>query len=757
MSERPRKVCYFVFSTNLHNFAQLYKFKMDQMGRIGSILMSLVLLAVSCSPVIQDDFSVPQGEVVIRLKQDHQTTATKTAEDLPEVGEFVVEVTETSSGRLFFRKKYSDAMDQALRLNQGEHRLFAYYGDPKGIGFNSCYYVADQLFNVEPYSVTDVDAVAKLANVKVAVNFGQGLAFDYNEYYAEVVAANRGKLVFTKKETRHGYAPVGELSLVLYVYVQDKWMCYKGEPVTCEGNDFVTFNVDTERYGEVAGIQVVVSNEAEEVVKEIKVPGEAAPQDAPTMTVAGFTDNKISTVEADPTKHKGLKADIVAMGGIQNCILNINSSLLSSKGVPSQVDLATADESTVKTLEGVGVKFMRDMVGKRLAYIDFSGLANYISANVSYKPEYEQSCADFNIEVTDMTGKTSTSETYTITVDKSQAEFSIDDYDIWATKLTGLTMTVTKGDPSKFVIKCVKASDMLYANVMTLEPQSVSGNKVKFNPLTGLNAGTGYKVWAVYNGNAYNKTPEFPFTTEAAQQIGNNSFESFTVNTFSGTHTTNWFDLWASGDSNPWWATNSSATLDKSNTAAYPNYKSFPTVNMTSKSPHSGSFCITVSSIAVADASSEWNLLNSWGDAQYGEVFVGKADNSGEHKGGHTEDGHAFTSRPTSMSYWYKLDAYESDPYYVEVQVLGSTGEVIGSAKRTDIGTTTSNWTQVTLPINYEITTKKAAKIYIVFKSSATGKVKSRKYTLPRYVTGEGTVTVHAGNVLWLDDVTLNY
>ena len=727
------------------------------MRRLGSILIGVGLLVSSCSPVNFDDVATPQGEVIITLRQDHQTTATKATEELPDVGEFVVEVTETSTNRLFYKKKYSDAVEQKIALNVGEHRLFAYYGDPDGIGFNSYYYLADQLFDVTEDYVQNVEATAKLANVKVAVKFGQGLAFDHSEYYAEVVASNRGKLTFTKKETRAGYAPAGDLSLVLYVYVHDKWMCYKSEPVTCEGNDFVTFNVDTERYGDLADIQIVISNDAEEVVKEIQIPGEAAPQDAPTMTVAGFTDNKFSTVEADLTKHKGLKADIVAMGGIQNCVLNISSSLLSSKGVPSQVDLANADEDAVKSLESVGIKFMRDMSAKRLAYVDFSGLANYISANVTYLPEYEQSCADFNLVVTDMTGKTSTSETYTITVDKSQAKFSIDDYDIWATKLTGLTMTVTKGDPSTFVIKCVKASDMLYANVMTLEPQSVSGNKVKFNPLTGLNAGTGYKVWAVYNGNPYNKTPEFPFTTENAQQIGNNSFESFTVNTFSGTHTINWFDLWASGDSNPWWATNSSATLDKSNTAAYPNYKSFPTVNMTSKSPHSGSFCITVSSIAVADASSEWNLLNSWGDAQYGEVFIGKADNSGEHKGGHTEDGHAFTSRPTSMSYWYKLDAYESDPYYVEVQVLDSTGEVIGSAKRTDIGTSTSNWTQVTLPINYEITTKKAAKIYILFKSSATGKVKSRKYTLPRYVTGEGTVTVHAGNVLWLDDVTLNY
>ena len=140
-----------------------------------------------------------------------------------------------------------------------------------------------------------------------------------------------------------------------------------------------------------------------------------------------------------------------------------------------------------------------------------------------------------------------------------------------------------------------------------------------------------------------------------------------------------------------------------------------------------------------------------------GEVFIGKADNSGEHMGGHVEDGHAFSSRPSSMSYWYKLESYESDPYYVEVQVLDESGEVIGSGKSTDIKTTVTSWTQATLPITYEITTKKASKIYIIFKSSASGKTSSRKYSLSRYDYSEGSVNVHAGNILWLDDIKLNY
>ena len=76
------------------------------MRRLGSILVGVALFVSSCSPVVFDEESTPKGEVLITLKQDDKTTATKATENLPEVGEFIVEVTETSSNRLFFRKKY---------------------------------------------------------------------------------------------------------------------------------------------------------------------------------------------------------------------------------------------------------------------------------------------------------------------------------------------------------------------------------------------------------------------------------------------------------------------------------------------------------------------------------------------------------------------------------------------------------------------------------------------------------------------------
>ena len=725
------------------------------MRRLGFILMAALGLTSCLSGPLMDDSPGVQGEVSISLRQEHDMTATKADDGLPEVDDFIVEVHETATSRLFFRKTYADAHGVKIPLNAGEHRLFAYYGDPQKAGFKACYYVADTLFNVLPQQLSQIEAVAHLENVKVAVKFGPTLSVDYDQFYAEVVAANGAKLRFVMNEKRNGYVPVGDIALNLYVFTQDRWMVYKTAPVTCEARDFITFNVDTQRLGDLS-VEILIDNGVDTVVKEIEVPAEAAPQDGPSISVSGFEGNISRVCEADVRKFEGYKADVVAMGGLRSCVLEIHSPYLASKGIPSSVDLAAADAQTQALLNSVGLKVLRNMAGSRLSYVDFSGLFSHIAANVPYNSQNEASAVDFKLHVTDMVGKASESETYTLALEKAKASVIVNDYDIYARRVLNPSVKVETGDPSRFVLKCVAASDIMYSNVMTFKPASINGKTVVFETIGGLNPGTGYRLWTVYNENPNNRTSDHTVTTENAQQIGNNSFETFTVNTFKGTHTINWFDLWdAYGD--PWWATNSSITLDKSNSAAYATYKSFPTVNMTSKSPYSGYYAITVASVAVGDVSSEWNLMNSWGDAQVGEVFIGKADNSTEHNGSHIEDGHAFASRPSSMSYWYKLDCFESDPYYVEIKILDKDGEVIGSAVKKDGASSVSSWTQVTLPINYTVTDKKAAEIYVVFKSSASGKKTSRKYTLSRYDYGEGNVTIHAGNVLWLDEVKLNY
>ncbi len=728
------------------------------MRRIGSILLGLVLITTSCNEVVDMELPNAQGELKVKLKQDSGTISTKTVdEEFPDIGEFVVEVTETSSGRTFYRKKYADLAEQTMLLNEGEHKCYAFYGDPKGVGFNSYYYTAETFADIRANQVSDVELTAKLENVKVAVNFGPALTFDHKDYYAQINTQTGRKLTFTKNETRCGYVPVGDVTVTLYIYVNDQWLCYTSEPVACASNDFVTFNLDTQRTVDLTSIEVVIDNGTEEVVKEFEVPAAAAPKEAPVLCVNGFQDGNYSVVEASDKIHSGFKADIVAMGGIEHCYLNFYSQLLSD----IEVDLValTSDEEIL--LDQYGIEYMPQMAGKRLAYIDFNGLLDYLSSSVAYDPA-RASVVEFSIEVVDIYGKTVSSESYSIDVAGAEASVNLNEYNVWATKVLNPTITMEKGDPSKIVLKCVKASDMLYTSVQTITPKSISGKTVKFDGFTGLEAGTGYKIWAVYNNNNFSRTPDIQFDTETAQQPANNSFEDHTyeIFNFSINWTTSkgsrvWYQLYSSGDSDPWWAVNSTATLDSEFWAGFWYYKCFPTVALTNYATYNGNRSVVLASIAIDDSASD--ALS--GDAITGELYVGKADNSGQHANSHISDGHAFSSRPASMSFYYKFDCHDS-PFAAEIKLLDSEETEVASGKFISGTSDVGSWTKAEVPLDYKFLNKKPAKICISFVSSNTGSTESRTIKL-KVLNSNGsemtTENVHAGNIVWLDYVQLHY
>lgn len=732
------------------------------MRRIGSILLGLALIMTSCTQALDSDFSNVKGELSVKLKQDNGTTSTKTAgEELPDTGEFIVEVTETSSGKIFYKKKYADLADQTMLLNEGEHKCYAYFGDPDGVGFNAYHYTAEAYADIRKDEVADVELIAKLANVKVAVNYGPGLTFDHKDYYAQVKAASGRKLTFKKSETRCGYVPVGDITVALYVYVQNQWLCYTSEPITCASNDFVTINLDTQRTVDLASVEVVIDNGTDEVVCGYEVPAEAAPKDAPTLSIGGFQDGVYSVVEATKQVHKAFKADIVAMGGVKNCYLRTNSSILASAGLPAEVDLAALAPEHAAILEKYGIKYQKEMHGVRLAYVDFNAFVDYLSLNVPYNPD-TQSVLEFSLEVVDLDGKTTGSDMCTVAVEKAEASVVFDHTDVWATKLVNPVINVTKGDPSKYVLKCVKASDIFYSSVQTIDPKSISGKTVKFDGFTGLASGTTYRMWAVYNNNAYSKTPEMEFVTENAQQPANNSFEQHTyeIFNFSINWTTSkgsrvWYQLYESGESDPWWAVNSTATLDKAFWASYWYYKCFPTVSLTNSGTYAGNRSVVLASVAIKDDGSEV----SSGDAISGELYIGKADNSAEHVNSHISDGHAFSSRPKSMSFYYKFDCHDS-PFAAEIKLYGDDDAEIASGKFVSGTSDVGSWTRAEIPLEYTFLNKKVQKIYISFVSSNTGSTASRNIKL-NVIDSNGsamtTENIHAGNVVWLDYVQLHY
>ena len=716
------------------------------MRRIGLILMTVIGLAACSTATVDEEAPHAQGKVSISLRQDNSVAVVKSSDYLPELDDFIVEIREMSTDRLFFRKTYADAQGLQIPLNSGEHRLFAYYGDPQKAGFSACYYVADTLFTVKRSQTVEVDAEARLANVKVAVNFGMGLELDYKEYYAEVKASNGAELTFIQTEERAGYMPSGPLSLNLYVHVQGQWMVYRTDPVECQPNDFITFNVDTQRLGGL-DVEIVIDNGVDTVVKEVTVPAEAAPQDAPSVRVSGFENNRFSTYEADVRKYEGYKADIVAMGGIQSCVLDINSEYLQSKGLPASVDLAAMDAETEGLLKSYGIKFLGNMSGCRLAYVDFTGLVNHIAAEVPYNAQNESSCADLSLHVTDRTGKTVSSETYTLAIDKSEATVAFNDYDIYATKLVNPVLTVENGDPSRFVLKCVAASDMLNKNVKVVAPQSISGKTVIFPAITGLDGGTAYRIWAVYNDNSSNSSARIDFTTENAWQLPNSGFEDWTEfkHTFKRSLASSVDYYWHKPYSGTqYWDVNAKISMPSSGLAATsPNVKCFPCAGRSTDS-YSGSYSALIFVVNVGT----WNTDNTAVEKSYvGRLFIGTADDSGNPTYGTVD----CQSRPTALKFHYKYASKDGSNFSAELTLNSSEG-VLASGSVT--GGDASSWTEMTIPLTYTTEKAKASSIALEFVCTTSDVGVKVKNTIEY---NGGTYTAHVGPQLRIDNLRLIY
>ena len=340
---------------------------------------------VSCTEALEEIATGADGEITVSLTSDgdcrpHLKSAVQ-EEEVP-AGEFIVEIFKTDGNVRLYRDTYANTENKAIKLNGGDYRLVASHGDPDGCGFDAPYYMGEEMFTVHAQTHEEVHVTAKLANVKIAVEFGENLLIDYPEHYAVVRSDKDCSLEFSAGEERTGYMPAGNLSLELYAKIDGEWKYYASEPEEYSPNDFVTFHVDTKEGEGSLSLNIKVDDSVELVEKEVEIPQSMLPKEAPKMTFNGFGDSDvIEVVEAGETP-ESLKIDIVADAGIEHCILHINSEYLARIGVPAKIDLVTVEENVAELLKDNGFDWRGVMQGQRLAYIDLTGVAEKLASEV---------------------------------------------------------------------------------------------------------------------------------------------------------------------------------------------------------------------------------------------------------------------------------------------------------------------------------------------------------------------------------------
>ncbi len=702
------------------------------------------------------DSEKEQGQVSIALSTDSRTSATSkaTTESLPDVDDFTIEIFKVDGNVRLYRDSYANTVGETIYLNIGDYSLLAWYGDSLGVGFDAAHFAATVPFTVEQQQTAQVSATAKLANVKAAVNFGENIIAEYSDYYAVLRARDNENydLKFEKDETRAGYLPSGSLTFTLYAYddTDEVWKYYTYEAGTFDPNDFVTFNVDVKEGTGYLDINITIDKETELIEEEVEVPYSMLAKDAPEINDLEATS--ISVVEGVDAGDYDLRANIVAYGEIASCVLTIDSGYLTALGIPSSVELVGIDDATAALLNEAGITWS-SMEGQTLAYVDFSGMPDYI-AQQNYVEGSEETSISFT--VTDALDKTASSETVTISlIEPSFSYLDPEDSDVWAWKIVAQTVTYNAEtlDPDLIVLQYYDEDS---AEWVDFTDATDDGNgTITYGTLSGLTAGTGYNFRAVYNGNvtgAITKT----ITTESADQVGNASMDewqtlSWTCKYLSSiSETYPWWEPWSKDEEDPWWDVNSKISMPSTSWVGSSNiyYRCFPTVGYSIENSagtsNEGDYSAMIAVVHLG-------TTNATGSEYTGEMFIGTADDDGAHE----SDGHSFETRPSKISFDYYYYSKDSETGSVEFKLSASDGTVISTFSDTAISDTDSGWATYTATLDYDYTNLKASEIYMSFKASTDSSPTTSGSTSREF--GGTTYTICGGSFLRIDNIKLIY
>ena len=474
---------------------------------------------------------------------------------------------------------------------------------------------------------------------------------------------------------------------------------------------------------------------------------------APTLKVNGFEDGAIEILEGMGVMRDGLKAKVVAKGRIGHCYLNVTSPYMTAAGIPSRVDLSTADYATAQKLRSFGISWPSDIAQLTEAEIDFSGVTDYMDGSM-YQAARGESFASFSLTVENEVCLTSeyrsaSSEvgTFKYTLPSTTVS-TIQNHNVWAKKIYDFSANLTVGNPKH--LKLQYSTDNATWNDIR-ENTVLSGTTLSCLKLSTI-PNTTYRIRAIYHNNPDLCFGFTPVTTEVAAQIPNSDFETWSEFSHKYTPLASspvyyiWHRPYGSDLNTKVWDINAKISMPNSDTGwTNSNVKCFPCAGRSTDCMQ-GRYSAYIFVVNIG-----WNNTNdvAVGSNYVGQLFVGSANDSGSPTYGTTP----FTSRPTSFKMNYKYIPKNTENFAGEIKIY-SGQTVIAQAKFED-GSAASSWTSRTIPLTYSNTTMKATHASVSFKATTSGSPGISTKTTIEY--NGGSYTGHFGSQLRLDDLQFIY
>ena len=335
---------------------------------------------------------------------------------------------------------------------------------------------------------------------------------------------------------------------------------------------------------------------------------------------------------------------------------------------------------------------------------------------------------------------------------------SANDYDIWATK--AMVMVNTKvADFKNTVISNVKT---VLVNGSETTNYTKDATNYTFT-VNGLTPGAQNVIKIIINDEDGDETSaSITVNTEVAAQIPNSNMENWTVESksISGKTYYNFLPYNTENGTEGWWATNNEIGQNGTIVLGIWWKGCFASSTSYTTDAHSGNKAAYIFTNGHGRKyASTGEILYTEG-AYAGSLFVGSFNYDSSKSDGEPVHGHAFTSRPSSMIFWYKYAPKGTDSYKVWV-ALKNGDEVIaeGTYTPTESSTPVSSYAQASVNLNYRVTTKKATSICVQFLSTTKTSFNSSDFNKKVTINYPevGNWVAHRGSELWIDDIVLNY
>lgn len=359
----------------------------------------------------------------------------------------------------------------------------------------------------------------------------------------------------------------------------------------------------------------------------------------------------------------------------------------------------------------------------------------------------------------------SDTQAYSISTHSPEFSITVDDRESWSKEFSVHELQVTKGDAQTLKSKVVYQYSADNGHTWT---DCSDGMRQKFASHPEQKQ---YQVRAIYRRKVVSNVESV--TLETPTQMPNSDMEDWYYSKVA--RSINTYFPWNEGGTS-FWNTNNSYTTRYVSTAPLFNagsnpYNCFPAVSYV-VGGHSGHRAAELRNTGSGRGNTIANDVKKFNKVA-GELFTGDvnvtmggtaAAPSGDHYTINT-NGRAFTSRPTSMHFWYKYAPLKSDAWRAKLVLMDAAHEVIAE-KELSSGNSVSDWQEANINLDFTDGTlySKCAYIYVVFSSTVNAGANMPWETKDGYQLWEGDKLVNKnatrsfiGSILTIDDISLVY